>query len=411
MSCSCRGLQGIQGPAGPAANVPISQVAFLSLTGNDATGQLGNMANPFRTFPAAVQAASTVPTGGTVFVSPGDYEAGDITITNSLYVVGFQTDPINIVVVQPLTINGGAVYVNNASFVGKNVPLCNVTNNGTFYVAEGCVVRVDYTQDGTYTSMFLADDSSYIAVDVASAILNVSTGLSNTYSLTKGGKVIVSGAVISITTPSTSGNMPNILLFDEPILAMNNSEIVAFVYDNVMYQALTLFSGTSSVVSSDFRTSNYQTSNIGGSFQIGTSSSTLFINMVIRGSARFNNLNPSPSGTYDILWDTPFVPDTGFNVNNTGSLKTQGLSTAAKEVYSDYQIVINDYLIVYGGSGNASITLPAKTQNGAIYVIYNDSDSTVTIYQGDGTEFYTLASHSSVTIHFVNSVPDKWIAY
>ena len=125
-------MQGLQGPQGPSGvtNIPMSDTVFVSATGSDGSGQIGNMARPFRTISAAIAAAKTITSiQRTVSISSGTYEVDGLVIDYSLYIQG--TVGTLIKAITPITITGTTSYTNiradNVAFYASNSTLFTLT--------------------------------------------------------------------------------------------------------------------------------------------------------------------------------------------------------------------------------------------------------------------------------------------
>ena len=106
-----RGFQGLQGPAGLSSIISVSDTVFVSQTGNDQSGRIGDPAKPFLTLNAAVAAAKTISSlQRTIRLTAGTFEVSHLTIDASLNLQGDRGTLI--VATTPLVLYGDTKYTN-----------------------------------------------------------------------------------------------------------------------------------------------------------------------------------------------------------------------------------------------------------------------------------------------------------
>lgn len=445
-------------------SINASNSVYVSNTGDDSTGQVGNLAKPYRTFQAALAAVANI-AEITIFLYPGTYTIDNMNLTGTTRPVsvltniedgtGFGHLNTRIVIIGSginntrvnvtSTIITDTVYMSlqDMYIASINMPLISAKNGSLNF--SNCYIQTTYN-----TSSDPAINPNYIVYTTGSVLR------------------VYSGSFILISTP---GNPTNVVMTYSDYLATylytrfyhdaysqtstdiltslttmgGHGEIAAYYTETYLVEPGNDEYSTVSVIYLDGQANVVLQDNsilaltagspvpAGNLFKFFDPKSTLspsntitITNQAISGLSNFTTVDTSlPPGSYqNIAWDTNTISSGGFFVNKVGAINANGLSATTNTVSRpNYTPNDSDYLIFYTGTApDNAIVLSSTTStgnpinDGRIIVVFNGTDNQITVV-GDvlganlvpyRVSYLPLQSSESATFQYVAS-QNTWV--
>lgn len=381
-----RGFQGLQGPPGPSVPIPTSHTAYVSETGNDLTGQLGDRAKPFQTLDAAIKAGDSL-SHLTVIVAAGTYTLSYLPVGRVLPPPAVLSD----------LLESGNSYTKHIVIVGAYIYSTTILTNGLTF--SGLLI--------TFNNVYLRSVNQPVLSAINSLLLLNSCYIQSTYNESSSGglnyivyatNTLVSVSRGSFSLISTPGNPTNIIVcYSDVGLNLHYCRFYHYAYAQTSVNiptTLTLVGGRGSIIT--FFTEAYlgepgndeysivsvvyldgptkltmqdcaiTTSNVGSLipagqlFQFFDPTSTLdpsndlvVNNFSLNGVSKFVKVSTElpPGGSYqNIAWDIEAIPTGGFYVNRHGLIGANGIALTTNMVSGSYTISSNDYLVYSTGT-------------------------------------------------------------
>jgi len=216
----------------PGLSVPATNVAIVSVGGNDSTGTVGDLSKPFLTLLAAQTAA---PAGTTIVVYPGAYTSGSLGKNDvdwyfmSNTQVTFSGDCWTTPSAMSYDVRGYGNFISGSGFLARvTQPISNVTvecrrsqtMNGFTCSASSASLSVDVSTDWIMSGM---NSSSLVSAGTARINIgrNCSIGSASVVPIQiNGGGLFFNGNI-------SCGLGPSVLFyFDSGSLTISNSDIV-----------------------------------------------------------------------------------------------------------------------------------------------------------------------------------------
>jgi hypothetical protein len=438
-----RGFQGLQGPAGLSSVISVSDTVFVSKTGNDQTGRVGDPARPFLTLNAAVAAAKTIPSlQRTIRLTAGTFNVSHLTIDVSLNLQGDRGTLI--VATTPLVLYGDTKYTNvrasNLKLSATDNTCLSVTGKSNF-LGYGVEIEGEFTTTGG--SIITGTSQASIGLFHSTITLYPYPNLSQPiHMLSCEGGISVIGSTLVILgrvfpTPTTFG--PIVFIKGSSFIYMQSGSLYiemenpltnpanplgTYNFQSISLLELTgtsdvsLFDNSLSILSLKFVGKDYDIP-IGDYFYLFSPTSTTAGSIItIQGLSidvfrRF--VNPTLNFPQDTLvnnytsihTDVRSLPDVGFLIGTEGTIKPQGIAPNAVEVTGPFQALLNNYLMVV--TQPASIVLP-RGYNGQTMVVINAQSTTVTVtynaIDGSFQEIPVMAGNSATFYYLLSK--DRW---
>jgi len=414
------------------------------MTGCDTTGQVGNLAKPFRSFDAAFNAIKGLQEA-TIFLYPGHYTVGSITLegistpepviynlydaaglgrlTPRIFIIGNSVENTRLDVTTTIVTNTVMLWFRDLTIAAINMPVIKASNSIIDF--SNCYIQSTYNEssDGglnyiVYTTgTFLrVCGGGFSLISTPGNPTNIIMSYSDfvcTLLYTRFDHNAYAQNTVNIpTTITTVGGHGEIDVYytETYLIEPGNDEYstVSVVYldgpARVTLQDTSMFAftATSPVPAGQLFRFCDPTSVISPDNVINV------VNQAISGLSNFVKVDHTlPPGSYqNMSWDTETIPNIGFQVNRVGAVRANGLCLTTNIVSSSsYTPNDGDYLIYYTGSGTINLTDSTSNgnpvNNGRVIVVYNGGSSPIVVIG------YTIQPNTATTFQYVNSV--GWI--
>lgn len=426
-------------------SINVSDTVFVSNSGDDSTGQVGNLAKPFRTLSAALVAVKTISSPQrTISLSPGTYLANNLTIDLALYLTGSLGTTIT--AETPIIIYGQGshvdVVVDNLSFSSTNHACFHLTGKSNL-LCYNTIINGIYQEKGG--DIVVTDPNCSLALFHSKVILRPYPGVGNIYLINaQGGVSLLSSTLVILAQkfppPAVFGPIVYVrgdnFLYSQNgsfYIEMENPRLspAELPLNSYNFQSISLlesqspsnidfFDNSLDILSLVYGgTAQAYNTPIGDYFYL-LSPSSVTANSVIRlqslGINVFHSfVNPTLNFPQDTLvnnytgiyTDVRTLPDVGFLIGAGGTIKPQGMAPSMVEVTGPYIALLTDFSMIV--TNDASIKLPSG-YNGSIMVIVNDSPSDTPVtydFINGGFQTFTVVPGSRLKVQYLAS-RDKW---
>ena len=385
--------------------------AYVSTSGSDKKGKVGDMTKPFRTISEALRASNNV------VVLPGIYTES-ITITGKAKPVKVPNSPVQDIKgdITTIVIRGASGYntridltspirCDKVSLKLKNLTVAAVNMSAieasdSFLDISECYIQSTYnSKASTGTNYVVHTVNTFTRFQAALILLTEPTNPADLVMFYAEGNtsLIEYTRFIHNALEIHGHNIPTKLdiVGGSGNFILSFTELLLEAPGNVQFNNINMIDLTGpTTLSMDNNTFTTFTPNTpipaGKSFSLiseqGTKSNISVVNQTMIGLRRFENVNTTlPQGSYrNISWDIEQLPTIGFSVSKSGGVRLSSMSTQVTKASGTYHTKESDYLIT--GADDVHLTPSAI---GRMIVVANTGTG-VTVIHGKIVSSYSV---------------------